>query len=375
MKRNILLTTLFIFSFLLKSSAQCQYTTQQNGNIVTFQHVWAIPLIYALDSIFLDYGDGNTQLKVGSNIGINTIHTYTSPGIYNACITRYLSSISSPGVPIPCTYCSNIVISCGTNAGFNISNTNNVVNLINTSTCPSCVSLTYAWDFGDGSPISTTPNPSHSYATGGTYNICLYADGLDSSSNICTDTFCTTTTVTNPPAQCVADANFNSSSTFLTSSFTNVSTCNNCVSSVYTWNFGDGGTSNTTNPSHTYATAGTYTVCLKLGGTNANAEPCIDSFCKTVVVNSNVGLQEKELAKLTIFPNPASGEFTLLNPANKEMKELIIINIAGKVIQRINLNNMSSKELKVDTHLLSKGIYEIQLNTGDQLYRSKLSIE
>lgn len=375
MKRILLISTLFIFSFLLKSSAQCPYTTQQNGNIVTFQHVWAIPLIYALDSIFLDYGDGNTQLKVGSNIGISTVHTYIGPGTYNACITRYLSSLGSPGVAIPCTYCSTIVISCGTTAGFNISNTNNVVNLTNTSTCPSCVSLTYVWDFGDGSPISTAPNPTHTYSTAGTYNICLIANSLDTFSNICSDTLCTTTTVTNPPAQCVADANFNSSSAFLTSSFTNVSTCNNCVSSAYTWNFGDGGTSNSTNPSHTYTTAGTYTVCLKLSGTNANAEPCIDSFCKTLVVNSNVGLQEKELHKLTIYPNPASSEFTLLNPTNKEMKELIMIDLTGKVVFRKNLNNTTIKELTIDTQLFAKGIYEIQLNTGDQLYRSKLSIE
>ncbi len=147
------------------------------------------------------------------------------------------------------------------------------------------------------------------------------------------------------------------------------------MSSVYTWNFGDGGTSNSTNPSHTYTTAGTYTVCLKLSGTNANAEPCIDSFCKTVVVNSNVGLQEKELSKLTIYPNPASSEFSLLNPANKEMKELIIMDLSGKVVLRTNLHNTTSKELTINTQLLAKGIYEIQLNTGDQLYRSKLIIE
>ncbi|MFK8161543.1 MAG: Kazal-type serine protease inhibitor domain-containing protein, partial [Lewinella sp.] len=34
---------------------------------------------------------------------------------------------------------------------------------------------TYAWDFGDNSATSTTPNPIHTYAEGGTYNVCLTA--------------------------------------------------------------------------------------------------------------------------------------------------------------------------------------------------------
>ncbi|WNH12382.1 PKD domain-containing protein [Thalassobellus suaedae] len=31
----------------------------------------------------------------------------------------------------------------------------------------------YSWNFGDGSPVSTDPNPSHTYASNGTYNVSL----------------------------------------------------------------------------------------------------------------------------------------------------------------------------------------------------------
>ena len=35
--------------------------------------------------------------------------------------------------------------------------------------------LTFSWDFGDGSPVSTAPNPTHTFTTAGTYNVRLTA--------------------------------------------------------------------------------------------------------------------------------------------------------------------------------------------------------
>lgn len=41
------------------------------------------------------------------------------------------------------------------------------------SSDPYGLPLTYSWDFGDGSPVSTDPNPSHTYATNATYTATL----------------------------------------------------------------------------------------------------------------------------------------------------------------------------------------------------------
>ncbi len=41
------------------------------------------------------------------------------------------------------------------------------------SSDPYGLPLTYSWDFGDGSPLSTSANPSHAYATNGTYTATL----------------------------------------------------------------------------------------------------------------------------------------------------------------------------------------------------------
>jgi serine protease len=57
-------------------------------------------------------------------------------------------------------------------------------------------------------------------------------------------------------------ANFTSSTSGLTATFTDTSTDpqGNATITGHSWNFGDGSTSTTTSPSHTYAAAGTYSV-------------------------------------------------------------------------------------------------------------------
>lgn len=41
------------------------------------------------------------------------------------------------------------------------------------SSDPYGLPLTYSWDFGDGTPVSTSPNPGHSYGSNGTYTATL----------------------------------------------------------------------------------------------------------------------------------------------------------------------------------------------------------
>lgn len=50
------------------------------------------------------------------------------------------------------------------------------------------------------------------------------------------------------------------------------------------WNFGDGSTSGEQNPIHSYAEAGTYTVCLTVTGVSSNGETCEVTFCETLEV-------------------------------------------------------------------------------------------
>lgn len=114
--------------------------------------------------------------------------------------------------------------------------------------------ISWSWDFGNGG-TSTAQNPSHEYTSAGTYTV-----NLTVTSEICSDTETKTdyiTVSTSPVADFAGDPT--SGYAPLTVSFTDLST--NSPTS-WSWDFGDGGTSTEQNPTHTYDTAGTYTVSL-----------------------------------------------------------------------------------------------------------------
>ena len=71
-------------------------------------------------------------------------------------------------------------------------------------------------------------------------------------------------------------AGFTATSSGLTATFID----NSSSASSYLWDFGDGATSTASNPSHIYASAGTYTICLTV--TNACGD--MDSTCETMQI-------------------------------------------------------------------------------------------
>ena len=120
-------------------------------------------------------------------------------------------------------------------------------------------SLTYAWDFGDGSR-GTSVNPTHAYTAGGTYTVTLVVNDGKADSEPST----TTATITEVNDAPVADAGsgqnvvvgkvvtFNGSGSYDPDG----------TISRYNWTFGDETTGTGITTTHTYGTAGEYTVEL-----------------------------------------------------------------------------------------------------------------
>lgn len=197
-----------------------------------------------------DFGDGNTSTQQ------NPSHTYSSAGTYEVC----LIGTNQCGDD---TLCDSITVICTLPVSdFSWSNVDTTVTFSDSST----TAASYNWDFGDGG-TSTFPSPIHHYASLGTYTVCQTV------TNICgTDSSCQTITLTCTPSP----ANYVFNSTNLTTSFTNLS----FGTTSWLWDFGDGNTSTQSSPVHTYASNGTYTVCL-----TANDSCGSDSLCKTVTVS------------------------------------------------------------------------------------------
>ena len=100
-------------------------------------------------------------------------------------------------------------------------------------------------------------------------------------------------TITVDPA---AVAGFTSDANGLTVDFTNAST----NATTYSWNFGDNGSSNEANPSHTYATDGTYTVVLTATGP-----------CGTATATQTVTVLTPPTAAFTASPTSGCGPLTV----------------------------------------------------------------
>ena len=115
----------------------------------------------------------------------------------------------------------------------------------------------WSWDFGDGG-TSSEQSPSHIYSTAGTYTVELTA-----TNNIGSDSESKTNYITVGEAGDSPIADFTASTTAITEgetiTFSDQST--NAPTS-WSWDFGDGGTGSDQNPTHSYSTAGTYTVEL-----------------------------------------------------------------------------------------------------------------
>lgn len=110
------------------------------------------------------------------------------------------------------------------------------------------------WDFGDGN-TSTQQNPSHTFSTSGTYTVELEITASDG----CSVTSSQDVTVFENP---VADYTFNEACEGETTDFWDVSSVGIGTITDWSWDFGDGATSTTQNPSNSYATLGVYDVDL-----------------------------------------------------------------------------------------------------------------
>ncbi len=133
------------------------------------------------------------------------------------------------------------------------------------------------WDFNDGA-TSTLQNPSHTYATDGTYSVSLTVTDNEGATDTTTQSIAVSSGTTNNPPT----ADFTYTTSDLTAYFTDQSTDTDGSINSWDWDFGDGSTSTAANPTHTYATDGTYTVGLTV--TDDDGAP--DSTSQSVTVSS-----------------------------------------------------------------------------------------
>ena len=189
-----------------------------------------------------DFGDGNSSGLANPN------HTYTSDGYYSVNLrfedlAGCVDSFDFDIIPYPVPQISFNAIqldTCVLPASYTLQN-----NSIGAST--------NNWDFGDGS-VSFINSPNHSYNIPGSYDISL----MTSNSYGCSDSS-VQSIVINP----VPISNFNPIQLDTCILPVNYNLVNNSQGAIaYTWDFGDGNSSNLVNLNHSYNQDGNYQISL-----------------------------------------------------------------------------------------------------------------
>ena len=267
--------------------AAFSWTTGGLFNTVLFtdQSVFNSPVNW-----FWDFGDGATSTQQ------NPTHTYSQPGTYIACLT-----ISDSIQSCVSTTCDTIVIQGGGNptcqAAFNWTYNGNAVVFADQSTSSPGQIIGWTWDFGDGT-TSNNSNPTHTYANGGLYTVCLTIFTSDS----CSSTVCNQVQAAGGGPQCSADFTWSYNGTSVV--FADISTASPGNVNSWSWDFGDGNGSSQQNPTHTYAQGGLYTVCLTIGTTDS----CSSTICYTLQANGGGALCQ---ASFISYPD-TTGQFSTI---------------------------------------------------------------
>lgn len=297
-----------------------------------------IPSVQSIDSIVSyswDLGEPgaiyNTQFPT---------HTYNSTGTYTITLTVTTQAGCVKTITIP----KGVVTGTKPTADFSFAPDNTCASTPiqftdNSSTTPGA-DVRWIWNFGDGGGANEQ-NPTHIFTGIGSLNVELTVRN-----NGCPDAITKTITVLPPVASFAYAVNCGD---HLTVAFSDSSLTDITYGPItYQWDFGDGATSTTQSPSHTYASLGAYTVTL-----NVTNGTCSYSTSRPLVLAN-------EPADFTINKNPVckNETFTLSaassNPANIKSYTWII---GG--------DTLTSTSPNVDHSFDTYGIYDVSLTVED----------
>jgi len=219
-------------------------------------------------------------------------HSYSSAGTYNVkLIIFFLSGLKDSII-------KRVIINSKPQTNFSFTNQcfGTAIDFSNFSFGVA----SYRWTFGDAT-FSTTTSPSKTYSAAGSYTVKLVA----TSPNNCKDSMSKSVTVFSKPIAAFSVLNACAGSV---ANISNSST----GGANFSWDLGDGTSSNFYNPGKTYSTAGPYGISL----TVVSSQGCSDNTSRSITIFalpvSNFNVQNNCIGVATPFSSTAIGANTYL---------------------------------------------------------------
>jgi gliding motility-associated-like protein len=227
------------------------------------------------------FGDGTFSTDA------NPVKVYASPGTYTVKLVNGTGGCSDSTTKI-------IVVKPRPSAQFTTAQSpaSCIIPATVSFSSTSAGIASYLWNFGDGG-TAVVANPSHQYTAYGSYDVSLIVVGT----NGCSDTL-------NKPKNAVIQkplidyffgVPYHGCTPFTANLSAHITTPDSVV--TYSWDFGDGSTSSSATPTHTYSTPGSYNVSLSITTLNG----CTASYTLT----DAVGISTRPVPNFTASPTNA----------------------------------------------------------------------
>ncbi|MCX6351808.1 MAG: PKD domain-containing protein [Bacteroidetes bacterium] len=284
------------------------------------------------------FGDGKTDTAKTSN------HTYATAGTYTATLLTIAAGGCADSTQKTVSVFDNPKVAFGVSAKC-LSKPVDFTDSTITNSNPA----KYSWAFGDGNS-DTIPSPSHTYGLSANYTTTLSV----TNSHGCSANLSKTFKLDDDPdasfgytSSSAVDYTFNPHTTGYTS---------------YQWDFGDGNTSNTQSPSHTFSSGGDHTV--KLIVDNGKGCTAIDSQIVTITGIVQAGNN----FSVAIFPNPFKESTHITYRLNQPNKVRIsITNMLGVILTTLTNTTQPVGEHSVNFTAPAAGVYFVKMEVGNEV--------
>ena len=315
----------------IRDAPDASFSYRQQGAVLSFEN-----LTPEADSVFWDFGDGNTSSLSDPE------HTYAGSGTYTITFTIFDACGTDSD-----TQTATVV--APPNAAFIAENPSGCLpHAVRFKNASSGRFSELLWSFPGGQPAtSTAEEPVVTYAVPGDYDVTLTVSGNSGSSSITQDGIVKVRTFPEVAFdyEITSEGENEMEITFINRS---------AGAESYRWDFGDGNESQEENPVHVFDSSGVFEVTL-----NAQNGSCASALGKTVAIflTSTPSLQLPE--SLKVFPNPTNGQVNLQSddPSIWPL-QIRIFNASGQGLEQITLNGSNA----IDLTAFPPGVYFIGLH-------------